>query len=201
MAQQVLFIHGGSPFEGTRDAFLDLLKAKEVKLEWIKQKRDWKNDLYLDLGPDFEVYAPQMPNKHAARYSEWQVMFEKTFNLLENECVLVGHSLGALFIVKYLSENSVQKSIKRVVLLGTPFDDTGMPREPLHSFARTDGLERFAKQAGEIILYHSEDDFVVPFDHMLRYREALPGATARTFKDQNHFLGEDVPGLAADIKK
>jgi predicted alpha/beta hydrolase family esterase len=197
--QQVLFIHGGTPF-ADRNGYIEVLKNKTIRLEWIEQKRDWKNNLYQDLGDDFVVYNPQMPNKQTAKYSEWKVVFEKLLSAINDGVILVGHSLGALFLVKYLSEEVVSKRIKKTILLGTPFDEAGMDNEPLLSFAREGALEQFSKQSGEIYFYHSEDDFVVPFGHLAKYQSELPGATFRSFKDLNHFIVGSVTGLIEDVK-
>lgn len=197
--QQVLLIHGGTPYDD-RDGYVEILKDKSVKLEWMEQKRDWKNNLYKDLGEDFVVYNPQMPNKQTAKYSEWKVVFEKLFDAVDEGIILVGYSLGALFLVKYLSEEVITKKINKTLLLGTPFDQDGMENEPLLSFTRNTSLEHFSKQAGDIYFYHSEDDFVVPYNHLAKYQNELPRATFRSFRDRNHFKLETLNELIEDIK-
>ena len=197
--QQVLLIHGGTTY-ATSDAYLDALKTKTPNLEWILSRRDWKNELQDDLGNDFAVYVPKMPNAQNAQYDEWKILFEKIVDLLDDDFVLIGHSLGAIFLVKYMSENNIAKRVKKTMLLGAPFDDEGMVNEPLLSFLRKGTLEHFSAQAGEVYIYHSEDDFAVPFGHFLKYQQALPSAHFRAFTDRNHFLQASVPELVADIK-
>ncbi|MDR0607765.1 MAG: alpha/beta hydrolase [Candidatus Peribacteria bacterium] len=70
------------------------------------------------------VYTPQLPNKQNAKYEERKVVFEKIVDKLDDHFILIGHSLGATFIVKYLSENTISKVIEKTVLLGTTFDNT-----------------------------------------------------------------------------
>ena len=36
--QQVLFIHGGTPYDN-RNEYIEVLKNKKTKLEWITQQR------------------------------------------------------------------------------------------------------------------------------------------------------------------
>jgi len=36
-----------------------------------------------DVGEDFEVFMPEMPNKDFADYTEWKIMFEKVFPFLD----------------------------------------------------------------------------------------------------------------------
>lgn len=122
-------------------------------------------------------------------------------DLLDDDFVLIGHSLGAIFLVKYLSENKIAKRVKKTMLLGAPFDDEGMVHEPLFSFLRKGTLKHFIAQAGEIYVYHSEDDFAVPFSHLSKYQQALSAAHFRVFTDRNHFLQSSVPELVVDIKR
>ncbi|MFA6297146.1 MAG: alpha/beta hydrolase [Candidatus Paceibacterota bacterium] len=197
--QQILLLHGGTTHP-SYDTYLEELKNKNLKLERILSQRNWKNELQDQLGEDFAVYTPQMPNKQNAQYEEWKLVFEKIVELLDNNFILVGHSLGAIFIVKYLSENMISKTIKKTLLLGTPFDDEELGDESLCSFLRKENLKNFEQQAGEVFFYHSEDDFSVPFNHIGKYRQELPNVSIRTMKDRNHFLQEEVPELVVDIK-
>ena len=47
---------------------------------------------------------------------------------------------------------------------------------------------------------HSKDDFVVPYEHALKYKAALPEAELVTFEDKNHFLVEELPELVERIR-
>lgn len=197
--QQILLIHGGET-HGSHDKYIESLKNKTPRLEWLLSRRDWKNELQDQLGEDFAVYVPQMPNKQNAQYEEWKIFFEKIVKLLDDNFILVGYSLGAIFLVKYLSENEVNKKIRKTFLIGTPFDDEGMDKEPLLSFAREGSLKILEKQAGDVFFYHSEDDFAVPFDHLAKYEKELPHAHIRAMKDRNHFLQASIPELVVDIQ-
>ena len=75
MKQQVLVIGGGDTFSSKKD-YLDYLQNISIKLERIT-KLGWKDNLRTDLGDNFEVILPQMPNKTDARYEEWKIIFEK----------------------------------------------------------------------------------------------------------------------------
>jgi predicted alpha/beta hydrolase family esterase len=198
--QQILLIHGGTTYP-THEDYLNALKNKSPVLEWIKSRRDWKNELQNQLGDNFIVYLPQMPNKSNSQYEEWKIYFEKIVDLLDDGFILIGHSLGGMFISKYLSENQIKKIISKTFLIAAPFNNDGMEREPLYSFLRNRDLNEMEKRAGKIYIYQSTDDFVVPFNHIEKYRMAIPTATIREFTDRNHFLQEHIPELIEDIKK
>ena len=160
--RSAILIHGGTTYEN-RAQYLRALQEKNPKLEWFKLRKDWKYELQDRLGDQFVVYAPQMPNKTNAQYDEWKLWFEKVVDLLGDEVTLIGHSLGALFLVKYLSENTLGRKARKLCLLGTPYDNAGMGAEQLGSFIRIGDLSSVALQVSEIYFYHSEDDFAVPF--------------------------------------
>lgn len=197
--QQVVVIHGGTTFVN-EDEFLSFLKTKEVTLEKLL-KNDWKAVLQEKLGDDYQVILPKMPNAQNAKYIEWETWFERIISLLNDNMILVGHSLGAVFLAKYLSKNvySGSKKIRAVFLLAAPYGDlpTG---EYLEHFVITNDLKLFEKQAGKIFLYQSKDDPVVPYAQVEKYVAQLPHATLRVFEDRLHFNQEELPELVSDIQ-
>lgn len=142
-----------------------------------------------------------MPNKQNAKYEEWKIWFEKIIPFLEDGAILIGHSLGGVFLARYLSESVFPKKIAATMLVAAPYFE-GRLRDGTRGedFVAPDSLESFARQGGEIFLYHSEDDPVVPFSELAKYQAALPSATARVFKDRKHFNQPDFPELVADIQ-
>lgn len=48
---------------------------------------------------------------------------------------------------------------------------------------------------------HSKDDFLVPYEHVLKLKEHLPEAELITFEDKNHFLVEELLELVELIRK
>ena len=196
MKSQIVLIHGGTTFE-TYEEYMEYLNSCEITLEKLNRK-DWKDNLGEAL-PEFEVIYPKMPNAKNARYEEWKIWFEKLFPLLRDEVILVGHSLGGIFLTKYLSENDFPKKIKSVHLVVAPYDDVDCD-ESLADFALTESLEGLRKQAGEIYLYHSQDDTSVPYADVHKYKRNLPDATLVSFEDKGHFLQNDFHKLVGNIK-
>lgn len=195
MKKQVVVIHGGDTFENY-EAYVDFLKNFEIDLERYKtSKNDWKPWLRQKLGEEYEVILPTMPNKTNAQFGEWKLWFEKIIPLLNDQVVLVGHSLGASFLVKYLSENIFPKKIQGVFLVSGVFD-TDSEGYLLWSFALPEKLDL---QTEHIYLYHSKDDPVVPFSALGDFMNVLPGAHARVFEDRRHINQEEFPELAEDI--
>jgi predicted alpha/beta hydrolase family esterase len=121
MKKQVVVIHGGDTFDSYED-YLTFLNAFEVDKESLFLK-DWKSTLQSELGENYEVLCLQMPNMFNAKYLEWKIWFEKYIPFFNQELILVGHSLGGIFLAKYLAENTLEKTIKAVFLIAAPFDN------------------------------------------------------------------------------
>jgi predicted alpha/beta hydrolase family esterase len=196
MKKQIVVIHGGDTFEN-QEAYLNFLKNYEIDIERYKiSKDDWKPDLRRKLGSDYEVILPIMPNKTNARFEEWKIWFEKIIPFLNEEIILIGHSLGASFLVKYLSENNLPKKLKAVFLVSGVFD-TDTDGYTLQSFSLPEKLDL---QTENIYLYHSKDDPVVPFSALENFAKIFPQAHTRIFEDRKHINQEEFPELVQDIQ-
>lgn len=198
MKRQVVAIHGGTSFD-LYDDYLAFIRTRELSLERLRQGDDWKAALRHELGEAFEVFLPRMPNRTNARYVEWRLWFERCVPFLEHEVVLIGHSLGGIFLAKYLAENDFPKRIGATVLVAAPFDETSTV-ESLADFALPASLRRLATQGGVLYLVHSQDDPVVPFAEAAKYQRVLPQAQMLAFRDRGHFNQERFPELVALIQ-
>lgn len=194
MKKQIILIHGGDSFK-TYDEYIDSLKNWEISIEKFRPRHDWKTTLQEALGDSFDVFAPQMPNKFNAKYLEWKIWFERMFPFLNDDIILVGHSLGAMFLAKYLSENDFPKMIKALHLVAPPHNQTA----EIADFRLPKSLDKVAEQSSKIFLYHSKDDPVVPFAELAEFQKQLPFAKAQIFNDRGHFNQDKFPELISDI--
>jgi len=199
MLQQILIIHGGTTFD-TYEEYISYLKNKETDPERLIVHDYWHSTLAKELGSDYQILLPKMPNASDARYQEWKIWFERIVRLLEDNFILIGHSLGGIFLAKYLSENTIKKTIKATILIAPPFDDSGSG-ESLTDFKLPTSLERFSGQGGKIYLFHSKDDPTVSFEQLEKYKKSLPKAESIIFTDKQHFNQENFPELAKLIRK
>lgn len=194
---QVVVIHGGETFATERD-YLAWLNDYVVDLETFRENR-WKSSLSKALGSNYDVLQPKMPNPSDAKYAEWKIWFEKFLPLLDQKIILVGHSLGGIFLAKYLSDESIGKDVLATFLVAAPFDDTDAEYS-LADFQLPDSLAKFAEQSRIIRFYHSTDDDVVKYSDLAKYQAKLPYALASVFSDRGHFSQEHFPELVADIQ-
>jgi len=196
MKQQIVRIHWWESEKNYKN-FEDFLDKQ--KYEPFKEKRKkWWATLEKDLWDDFEVFQPQMPNKQFANYDHWKIMFEKTFEFLRDDVILMWHSMWATFLSKHLNENNFPFKIKKILLISWAFDD--IEWDLIWNFRFDQNLDNLKKYQNNIILYHSKDDFVVPFSHFESFKKVLPNAEFKIFEDKWHFIDEKFDELIEDVK-
>lgn len=190
--RQVVVIHGGDSFV-SYDEYIAALRAKEVTLEKFQPRvKSYKDGLQEMLGFDWQVFLPDMPNARNARFIEWKIWFEKLLALLDDDIVLIGHSLGGVFLASYLSREDIPKKVHATFLIAAPFGEG--------DFTLPSSLEKLTQQAGKLFIFHSKDDPIVPFEDCQKYMEQLPNAEAIIFEDRGHFNQEHFPELINEIK-
>jgi serine hydrolase len=199
MAQQILIINGGNTYLSYED-YISKMKSIDIKIEKLRPSKDWRDSLEDELGENYEVYIPKMPNTTNARYEEWKIWFEKIINKLNDNLIIIGHSLGGIFLAKYLNKNNSPKKIKATILLAAPYDDKDL-NEPLAEFNLNSSLNNFARQAGKVYLIQSKDDPVVPISELEKYKKALPNVETLIVDGMGHFKVEKFPELVVLIKK
>lgn len=199
MKTQILVIHGGDTFETYEEYMAHLRNYQIESLDYFKRK-DWKTSLQERLGENFEVITPQMPNRKNARYEEWKIWFEKIIPLLNDEVILIGHSMGGIFLAKYLSENNFPKKVLALHLVAAPYD-TEVIKESLVDFALEKTVEGLAKYTDKIFIYQSKEDKVVALEDAMKYKRDLPNAELNIFEDRGHFKQEKFPELLERVKR
>ena len=194
--KQIVLIHGGSSFDNY-ERYLNSLRNGSINYERLLWAQKWREWIAQNI-TGYDVLLPDFPNKQNAQYEEWKIYFEKLLPLLGDDVQLVGYSLGAMFLARYLHESPLDSPVRRLVLVSPCYDDESV--EDLGSFRVTSatGLE---KSAREINLFHSKDDPVVPFTELAKFQRDLPTATVHIFEDRNHFFQPTFPELKELLEK
>lgn len=196
---QILYIHGGMTFRRQKD-YEKYLSDIEVSLE---SRKKWQDE-YLDtqLGKNFEIIRPKMPLKENSKYRDWKIFFEKYIKLLDENYILIGFSLGGIFLAKYLSENKLNKKPHATFLIGTPFDNTLSDEELCGGFVLKSDLSLLEKNSKHTHFMFSEDDPIVPIAHANKFQKKLKNSTFHTYKNKKGHFGVPVfPELTKLIKQ
>ncbi len=199
MKTQIFVIHGGMTFKNKKD-YLHYLKTRKIS---IKNKKYWSDEyLTAKLGKRFEIIRPRMPLKDNAKYSEWKLYFERYFPYLKNNLILIGTSLGGIFLAKYLSENKFPKKILSVYLVCPPFDNSLSEEDLVGGFKLKSDLSLIKKNSKNVTLIFSKDDNIVPASHAKKYKNKLKNVKIIVYKSKNgHFRVSEFPELVNMIEK
>lgn len=179
MPTPILFIHGAG--EGAWEA--------DAKLA---------DSLGRQLGPDFAVHIPQMPEEDNPDLTTWAKTIADELEKLGRGALLVGHSFGGSVIARALSDG-IGRNVGGIFLVSAPFwggdKDWDLPAAELPP----DVAKRFPEGV-PIFLYHGTADETVPVAHVERFARLLPQAKVRRLAGRDHQLGEDLTEVAEDIR-
>ena len=196
--KQMILIWWWEVFD-TREEYLEVLQWYSVDPYKIKKRR--RSWLIHALYWHYECFEPQMPNKHNADYAAWKIWFEKYFGALNtNECDLVWSSLGGIFLLKRLSENTFPKRVAQLHLVAPVSSNEWLIDEVIWNFEfNFDNLTNLTKQCDKIYVYHSVDDPVVPYSQTEKLMKYLPWAILEKFNNRWHFKQPAFPELLDNI--
>ncbi|CCH52969.1 hypothetical protein BN8_02019 [Fibrisoma limi BUZ 3] len=178
ITRHVLFIQGGG---GREDYTAD---AKLVA------------SLQAGLGDAFVVHYPLLADEPEPDFGR-QKQIGQQVSLIKDEIILVGHSLGASMLLKYLSESQPPQRVIGAFLLATPFwsgDEDWKQGLKLHD----DFASKLPKHV-PIFLYHAQDDEEVSFNNLALYAQHLPQATLHSIPKGGHQFDNDLWVVARDI--
>lgn len=180
MNKQVLFIHSAGP-QGLHQGSFGLL-----------------THLQEQLGEVYHVVSPGMPENPDCAL--WKAQIANEIEALDEELLLIGHSLGGSVLLKYLSEEGCKRSVSGLFLIAAPYwgkDGDWLNEE----FKLPDSFATLLPRISSLYLYHSRHDPVVPFAHGQHYTELLPQAVTRVYEGDDHYFCGGLPELADDIKR
>lgn len=194
---QIIFVHGGNSFDNSSE-FYDYLRSCEFD-PYKPERVRWRNTIATNLATSHESHFLQMPNALNADYIAWAIWFEKMISYMRDGVILVGHSLGGGFLLRYLTENKLPVTVAQLHLVSPCIDELDCPGVGGFKIdiATWSG---FASEIQEVHFWHSVDDTLVPLHHSERLLEKYPTAHLHKFTDRGHFLEPEFPELLAIIK-
>jgi predicted alpha/beta hydrolase family esterase len=175
----VLFVQGGGKGAHSEDAPL-------------------ANSLQRALGPRYDLHFPRMPAEADPNVASWKKEISSELSRISGKVFLVAHSIGGSILLRYLSEEKVEKPIAGLFLLAAPswdedrwnFDDLKL---------RPDIAEKLVL-IPRLFFYHCRDDDVVPFAHLALHGARIPQAIMRAVDSGGHQFGNDLTAVADDIR-
>lgn len=159
---------------------------------WIKRQLILKDIHTVSIEPPF----PFRP-----RYEEWKTEFER-FDLTP-ETMLVGHSCGGGFLVRYLSEHKGLK-VGRVALVAPWINPDRNEDSDTSDFFDFEIDPDFPARTGGVTIFISSDDESSVLKTVDILKEKVNGLELKEYSDKGHFtlgaLGtHEFPELLANL--
>lgn len=134
---------------------------------------------------DIVAQAPEMPVPYNPEYSAWKKMFESF--PINSETILIGHSCGGGFIVRYLSENNIK--VGKVVLIAPWIDPDKTLGTGMFDFQIN---ENIASQTKELVIFNSKNDTKDVQESVEVLKSKIKNVKIVEFEDKGHFCYEDM---------
>ncbi|MEK7519809.1 MAG: alpha/beta hydrolase [Patescibacteria group bacterium] len=130
----------------------------------------------------------ELPEPYKPVYKKWRSAFEQF--ILRKDTMLIGHSCGAGFLVRWLSENKKIK-VGKVALVAPWLDPDHWLKTGFFNFTIDPNL---AKRTHELIIFVSKDDNCEMLKSVKMLKETLKGGniTVKEFTDKGHFTFGDM---------
>ncbi len=187
----VILVHGGEVWD-SRETYRSKIENGELNLYWYNSKKNpnktFKSNLEnFCIDNKISFIKPQLPNKTNADYTKWKWVFEQSLPFITSETILVGHSLGSMFLTKYLSENKLEFKSAFLVSGGLwKATETNIPDFDCN-WGISEDLELLQNYGNKINIVHSTDDEVVDYQRSLNLKEKLPNANYIELDGFGHF--------------
>jgi uncharacterized protein len=152
------------------------LGIKASKFHWL----GWLGKQLRKNG--YEVWAPEMPKPYAPDWDTWVKEVEKA--KIGPQTLLVGHSCGGGFWVKYLSLHKDLK-VGKVILVAPWLDPDGDETQGFFNDFKID--PDLAERTQGFIIFNSDNDMGNVLKSVAKIRQTVKGVQYREFHKYGHF--------------
>jgi predicted alpha/beta hydrolase family esterase len=165
----------------------------DIKENWFQDVKKGLEQLGLD------VIAENMPDPDLARKQYWLPFIKD--KLSSENSILIGHSSGAVAILRYLEENKC----KLAILVGVCYTDLGDEHEKKSGYFDSPwAWDKIKNNAEKFIIFASKNDPYIPIAEPLLIKDKID-AEYHEYINEGHF-GSDVnktefPEIITAVKK
>ncbi|MFA5952990.1 MAG: class I tRNA ligase family protein [Candidatus Pacearchaeota archaeon] len=164
----VIVVHGGDLGEKDNSYF-------KHWMPWLKKKLN-ENKIHSEF--------PLMPVDVKTTYNDWKKIFDK-FEI-NDESILIGHSRGTAFLVKWLGET--KKKVKKLILVAPWKFADKKHKETFYDFKIDNEIKN---RINEIIIFTSNDEEKDGKNSVKIFYDSLGGKKIE-LKNHGHFTLEDM---------
>jgi hypothetical protein len=152
-----------------------------------ENKRHWKPWLKKELeNKGIKVSNELYPEDWLPDYNKWKKVFEK--NKINEDTILIGHSAGTAFILRWLNEN--KRKVDKVILIAPSVIKEGkyLNISKLKDFKFDSSLKKYFNKL--VIFYSDNDDEDII--NSAKYVYSLLRGKLINLKGKGHFTLEDM---------
>ena len=122
---------------------------------WLKSELKSRN---------FEVIVPKFPTPFDQSLESWLRIIEKYENKINQETIMIGHSLGAAFILNYLEQSN--KKIKAALLVAGFFKILNTPYDELNKtfIDKSFNWKKIKNNCNRFFVFGSDNDEYISLD-------------------------------------
>ncbi|MBL4675312.1 MAG: alpha/beta hydrolase [Mucilaginibacter sp.] len=154
--------------------------------------------LQQELGNNFTVSYPELRSDETVPDFGWPKQICNAIDPMVYPFAVVAHSLGASMLLKYLSEDKINRKPSGIFLLATPFWKG--PEDWKQGLKLNDDFVEKLPKDVPYFFYHCKDDEEVPFEHFETYRQKMSDPIFREIQSGGHMFKADLKVIAEDIK-
>ena len=143
------------------------------------------------------VSVPALPDPYRPNFDTWLKFMTPFASKWTPRTLLVAHSIGGVLGLRLL-ERRTKVRLRAAIIVSSPFASTINVKPYVRFFERPIDWWAVRERAEEFTVMHAKDDPLVPYDHVLRYEEAL-GAKRFLLPNGGHFTGKKFPLLKKTV--
>lgn len=187
--KKAIILHGMP----SRESYYDSSLPSQSNSHWLP----WlQSQLLIN---DILSQTPELPRPFEPVYAAWREVFEQF--KVDEETILVGHSCGGGFLVRWLSEQQIK--VGKVVLVAPWID---LEKELTTGFFDFNIDPSLVEKTAGLTIFGSDDDNTRIQENVQAIRDQLPSAQYQEFHQYGHFTlsgmkTEKFPELLAECLK
>ena len=148
--------------------------------------------------------TPEMPEPYEPNYDKWKSVFEQFH--IDEETILVGHSCGAGFLARWLSENKVKVGKVMLVAPWIGLDPENTYSKLAGDFFAFEIDQNLVDKTDGVTIFVSTDDDKDILQTVDFLKQKINGYVLKEFTNKGHFtLGDmgtrEFPELLEEIVK
>lgn len=135
--------------------------------EWLKEELTKLN---------YNIIMPKFPPRELINYEDWKEILDKYKTSIKKDSLIICHSIGNEFIIKYLTENKLPIDLYISLAGFAEYFET--PNEILNvalkkMIVKEDEIHNFIKLCNNKYSIYSNNDHIVPLEVLKRYSELI----------------------------